>query len=39
VRPLDLGAVLALTVALAALFSLYAARRAAALTPVEALRR
>jgi lipoprotein-releasing system permease protein len=39
VRPLDLASVLALTVALAALFSLYAARRAAALTPVEALRR
>jgi lipoprotein-releasing system permease protein len=39
VRPIDLASVLALTVALAALFSLYAARRAAALTPVEALRR
>ena len=39
VRPLDLAGVLALTVTLAALFSLYAAQRAAALTPVEALRR
>jgi len=39
VRPLDLAAVLGLTVLLATAFSLYAARRAAALDPVEALQR
>jgi lipoprotein-releasing system permease protein len=39
VRPADLAVVLALTVALAVAFSLYAAQRAAALDPVEALRR
>lgn len=39
IRPLDVGATLALTFALAAAFSLYAARRAAALDPIEALRR
>lgn len=39
VRAVDLAAVLGLTVLLSAVFSLYAARRAAALTPVEALRR
>jgi lipoprotein-releasing system permease protein len=39
VRPVDLAAVLGLTVVLAAAFSLYAARRAAALDPVEALQR
>lgn len=39
VRPADLAVVLALTVALALSFSWYAAQRAAALVPVEALRR
>jgi lipoprotein-releasing system permease protein len=39
VRPADLAIVLALTVALALGFSLYAAQRAASLVPVEALRR
>lgn len=39
VRPVDLAAILGLTVFLAALFSLYAAHRAASLTPMEALRR
>ena len=39
VRPVDLAVVLALTLVLALAFSLYAAQRAAALTPVEALRR
>jgi lipoprotein-releasing system permease protein len=39
IRPGDLGIVLALTLALALAFSLYAAQRAAALVPIEALRR
>ncbi|HEX2165143.1 MAG TPA: FtsX-like permease family protein [Thermoanaerobaculia bacterium] len=39
VRPADLAVVLALTVVLALSFSWYAAQRAAALVPVEALRR
>lgn len=39
VRPADLAVVLGLTVALALGFSLYAAQRAAALVPIEALRR
>jgi lipoprotein-releasing system permease protein len=39
VRPADLAIVLSLTVVLAVAFSLYAAQRAAALVPVEALRR
>ena len=39
VRAVDLAAILGLTLVLATLFSLYAAHRAAALTPMEALRR